>query len=74
MLSPFVKGAAVSALTLTIVICLMINGARAESYGSDAPNAGAPAAQAKSKPVKIVPKHYVVHPQVDTSTSRKRGK
>ena len=71
MLSPLIKGCAIGALT--IAICLMVNGARAESYGSDAPNAGAPAAQAKEKPVKITPKLYVVHPQVDTST-RKRGK
>ena len=64
------KAAAVCAIA--IALGLMVNGARAESYGSDAPNAGISAAKAKPKPVKIAPKHYVVHPQI--STSRKRGK
>lgn len=64
---------------LAAVLCLSANTARAESYGSDAPNAGAAAAQAKAKAkakegkVRFVQKQYVVHPQVSTST-RKRGK
>ena len=70
MFSPLFKILAVC--VVAIALGLMVNGARAESYGSDAPNAGVPAAQAKEKPVKIVPKHYVVHPQI--STSRKSGK
>ena len=61
---------------IAVALCVVANVARAESYGSDAPNAGA-AAQAKTqaKPkegkVRFVQKHYVVHPQVST---RKRGK
>ena len=72
MFSLLSKASAVCVIALALG--LMVNGARAESYGSDAPNAGAPAAQAKEKPVKITPKLYVVHPQVDTSPVRKRGK
>jgi hypothetical protein len=70
MFSPLSKISA--ACFVAIALGLMASGARAESYGSDAPNAGAPAAQAKSKPVKFVHKHYVVHPQI--STSKKSGK
>jgi hypothetical protein len=71
-MSSLIKGSAISAIALAI--CLMANGARAESYPSDAPNAGVSQAKAKERPVKVTPKLYVVHPQVDTSTSRKRGK
>jgi hypothetical protein len=60
--------------TVAIALGLMANGACAESYPSDAPNAGVSQAKAKERPVKVSPKLYVVHPQVDTSTSRKRGK
>jgi hypothetical protein len=56
---------------LAAVLCLSANVARAESYGSDAPNAGVAAAKAKEKPVKFVHKHYVVHPQIST---KRRGK
>jgi hypothetical protein len=56
---------------LAAVLCLSANAARAESYGSDAPNAGVAAAKAKEKPVKFVHKHYVVHPQIST---KRRGK
>ena len=70
MSSPLLKGCAVSA----IAICLMINAAHAESYGSDTPSTGMSSAQAKEGKVRIVGKQYVVHPNVSTSTSRKRGK
>jgi hypothetical protein len=71
MFASLIKGCALSALT--IAICLVVNGARAESYGSDAPNAGAPATQAKSKEakVRVTPKLLVVHPQI---SSKKSGK
>ncbi len=74
MISPLAKGCAVSALVLAVG--LMINGARAESYGSDAPNAGMSQATSKAKPkpdrVRVTNKQFVVHPQV--STSKKSGK
>jgi hypothetical protein len=64
--------AKISALcVVAAVFFLSANAARAESYGSDAPNAGVAAAKAKEKPVKFVHKHYVVHPQVST---KRRGK
>ena len=72
MFSPLFKISAV--WIVAIALGLMVNGARAELYGSDAPNAGISQAKAKEKPVKVTPKLYVVHPQIDTSTSRKRGK
>ena len=72
MFSPLSRISAVC--MVAIALGLMANGARAESYPSDAPNAGVSQAKAKERPVKVTPKLYVVHPQVDTSTSRKRGK
>jgi hypothetical protein len=56
---------------IAVALCVAAKAARAESYGSDAPNAGVAAAKAKEKPVKFVHKHYVVHPQVST---KRRGK
>jgi hypothetical protein len=56
---------------IAVALCVAANTARAESYGSDAPNAGVAAAKAKEKPVKFVHKHYVVHPQIST---KRRGK
>ena len=70
MSSPLLKGCAISAIA--IAICLMINGAHAESYGSDTPSTGISAAKPKEGKVRIVGKQYVVHPNV--STSRKREK
>lgn len=59
---------------VAIALGLMANGARAESYPNDAPNARVSEAKTKERPVRVTPKLYVVHPQIDTSTSRKRGK
>lgn len=70
MFLPLTKGCAVGAIALAF--CLIVNGARAESYPSDAPNAGV-SQQTKAKPakVKVAPKLYVVHPQVSTKKSGK---
>lgn len=71
MFSPLLKGCAVSAIAFAL--CLMLNDARAESYPSDAPNAGI--SETKAKPAKVKIRHVpqlVVHPQI--STSRKSGK
>jgi hypothetical protein len=70
MLSPLSKALAVC--VVAIALGLMANGARAESYPSDAPNAGVP--EAKAKPAKVKIRHVpqlVVHPQI---TSKKSGK
>jgi hypothetical protein len=73
MFSPLSKISAVC--MVAIALGLMANGARAESYPSDAPSAGVSEAKAKPRPVRVMPKLLVVHPRVvDTSTSRKRGK
>ena len=72
MFSPLSKISAGCAVA--IALGLTINGARAESYPSDAPNAGVSEAKAKSKPIRVAPKLLVVHPRVVTSMSRKSGK
>lgn len=59
--------------TMAAALSFAISGARAESYGNDAPNAGVSETAAKPKPgkVRIVTQQLVVHPGV---TSKKRGK
>jgi hypothetical protein len=81
MFSPLTKGCAVN--VIAIVLCLIVNPASAapkktlgdgkitEAEYQDT-EVHVASAKAKSRPVRIVPKLYVVHPQV--STSKKSGK
>jgi hypothetical protein len=69
MFSPLCK--VLPVCVVAIALGLMANGARAESYPSDAPNAGISQAKAKERPVKVAPKLYVVHPQVSLKKSGK---
>jgi hypothetical protein len=72
MLSPLLKGCAVSAIA--IALCLMVNAARAESYPSDTPNTGISSASGKPAQVKVRHvRQLVVHPNVSAST-KKRSK
>ncbi|MBZ0148755.1 MAG: hypothetical protein K8F62_14615 [Pseudorhodoplanes sp.] len=71
MFSLLAKGCAISAIALAF--CLIVKGARAESYPSDTANAGV-SQQTKAKPAKVKIRHVpqlVVHPNVSAKKSGK---